>query len=146
VRFMNDNSSRRRVLESTGLAHPRPEAVTAPLFQSTDRFFFSLDKVQVKYEMLRAHFAEGDTVTASACSHGYSRAEFYLVAAAFDEAGMTGLLDERRGRKGPTKLTVDVREFLNGLGSCSAVEAAAVLEEQMGVRLHPRSIQRARQR
>jgi hypothetical protein len=59
---------------------------------------------------------------------------------------MTGLLDERRGRKGPTKLTVDVREFLNGLGSCSAVEAAAVLEEQMGVRLHPRSIQRARQR
>ncbi len=61
-----NNTSRRRVLETIGLVHPRPEAVTSPLFQAADPFFFALDKVQVKYEMLRAHFCEGDTVTAAA--------------------------------------------------------------------------------
>ena len=140
------HQSRRQALELTGLLHPRPDAVTAALFTGEDRFFFALDKVQVKYEMLRWHVVEGHTVTAAAGAHGYSRAEFYLVAAAFEEAGMTGLLDERRGRKGPTKLTGEVRAFLDGLGDCSASEAAAQLEASLGVRLHPRSIQRARRR
>jgi hypothetical protein len=103
-------------------------------------------KVQVKYEMLRAHFGDGDTVTAAAAAHGYSRAEFYLVAAAFERAGMIGLLDERRGRKGPVKFTQDVHAFLDGLGPCSASEAAAAVAEELGVILHPRSIQRARRR
>lgn len=141
-----DYSSRRRVLEQTGLVHPRPDAVTSPLFCSSEPFFLALDKVQVKYEMLRAHAVDGETVTAAARAHGYSRAEFYLVAAAFDAAGMTGLLDERRGRKGPVKLTAEVREFLDGLGPCSASEAAALLLEQLGVDLNPRTIQRDRQR
>ena len=139
------NNSRRDALETTGLVHPRPEAVTSPLFQHDD-FFFALDKIQVKYEMLRAHLVEGDTVTETARSHGYSRAEFYLVAAAFEESGMTGLLDERRGRKGPTKLTAEVRAFLDSLGPCSAADAAAMVETKMGVQLHPRSIQRIRRR
>jgi hypothetical protein len=91
----NNNNNRRQALQTTGLAHPRPDAVTAQLFHSGDPFFFAVDKVQVKYEMLRAHFGDGDTVTAAAATHGYSRAEFYLVAAAFEQAGMTGLLDER---------------------------------------------------
>jgi transposase len=139
-------STRRDALEAAGLVHPRPEAVSAALFQAADPFFLAADKVQVKYEMLRAHVVEGVTVTAAAGSHGYSRAEFYLVAAAFQEAGMTGLLDGRRGRKGPTKLTEGVRAFLGNLGPCSATEAAVVLEAEMGVSLHPRSIQRARRR
>jgi transposase len=140
------NDRRRQGLQITGLAHPRPEAVTASLFQQGQPFFYALDKVQVKYEMLRAHVVDGDRVTNAARSHGYSRAEFYLMAAAFEEAGMTGLLDERRGRKGPTKLTEEVLGFLDGVGSCSAADAAAMLEAEMGVRLHPRSIQRARRR
>jgi len=144
VKLMS-NHTRRQALNAAGLTHPRPEAVTAALF-AADPFFFAVDKVQVKYEMLRAHFGDGDTVTAAAARHGYSRAEFYLVAAAFERAGMTGLLDERRGRKGPTKLTEEVHAFLDNLGSCSASEAAAALADQLGVELHPRTIQRARQR
>ncbi len=140
------HQTRREALEVSGLVHPRPEAVTATLFAAGDPFFLTLDKVQVKYEMLRAHALDGDTVTAAAAAHGYSRAEFYLVAAAFEQAGMTGLLDERRGRKGPTKLTAEVRAFLDGLGECSAAEAASRLETALGVRLHPRSIQRVRHR
>ena len=140
------NNSRRQALEAAGLVHPRPEAVTSPLFTGTNPFFFGLDKVQVKYEMLRAHIVEGITITEAARGHGYSRAEFYLVVATFEGAGMTGLLDERRGRKGPTKLTAEVSNFINELGPCSATEAAVALEEAMGVCLSPRSIQRARQR
>jgi hypothetical protein len=140
------NENRRRALEAAGLVHARPEAVTSPLFVADEPFFLALDKVQVKYEMLRAHFCDGDTVTAAARWHGYSRAEFYLVADAFGRAGMTGLLDERRGRKGPVKLTDEVQVFLDGLGSCSAVAAAAALQERLGVVVHPRTIQRARRR
>ena len=139
-------SARYRALEQAGLLHPGAEGVRAEPFRAHPEFFASFDKVQVKYEMLRCHVVEGHTVTAAASAHGYSRAEFYLVAAAFDEAGMTGLLDERRGRKGPTKLTGEVRAFLDGLDDCSASEAAAQLEASLGVRLHPRSIQRARRR
>ena len=94
------NNSRRQALEAAGLVHPRPGAVTSPLFTGTSPFFLALDKVQVKYEMLRAHVVEGSTITDAARRHGYSRAEFYLVVAAFEGAGMAGLLDERRGRKG----------------------------------------------
>ena len=52
-------NTRRRVLGETGLLHPRPEAVTAPLFGGHGSFFLVLDKVQVKYEMLRAHVVDG---------------------------------------------------------------------------------------
>ncbi|MGH8975079.1 MAG: helix-turn-helix domain-containing protein [Acidimicrobiia bacterium] len=141
---MRRDESRRQLLESTGLVHPHPESVSAALFAGDNPFFLSLDKVQVKYEMLRAHVVEGSTVTAAAAAHGYSRAEFYLVAAGFEAAGMTGLLDGRRGRKGPTKLTPEVKAFIGELGECSAVQAAIELEASLGVRLHPRSIQRVR--
>ena len=139
------NKSRRDALEAAGLVHPRPEAVTASLFR-TELFFLAEDKVQVKYEMLRAHVVDGVTVTAAAGSHGYSRAEFYLAHAAFERGGMAGLLDARRGRKGPLKLTDDVRAFIDGLGPCSAADAAASVEAELGVVLHPRSIQRLRRR
>jgi transposase len=136
--------SRRQALQALRLVHPRPEAVMAPLFRTQPAFFLACDKVQVKYEMLRAHVVDGQTITAAAAVHGYSRAEFYLVAAAFEDKGMTGLLDERRGRKGPVKLTAEVLGLLERLGPCPAAEAAAVIESELGVRLHPRSIQRAR--
>ena len=84
-------ATRRQVLEETGLLHPRPEAVTAPLFDGRETFFLVLDKVQVKYEMLRAHAIDGLSATVSAERHGYSRAAFYLITTAFDQAGMRGL-------------------------------------------------------
>src|SRR5438132_11251947 len=101
-------AGRRRALEAAGLIHPRPDAVTAPLFDGREPFFLPLDKVQVKYEMLRAHAIDELSATAAAERHGYSRAAFYLITAAFDQAGMRGLLDEPRGRRGPLKLTAEV--------------------------------------
>ena len=55
--------SRRQALEASALVHPNPEAVSAALFVAGDPFFFALDKVQVKYEMLRSHVVDGISVT-----------------------------------------------------------------------------------
>ena len=96
--------TRLRALTEAGLLHPNPDAVLAPLFTGGSGFFLASDKVQVKYEMLRARLVEGVPVSETAAAHGYSRAAFYLVAAAFDQSGMAGLVDERRGRRGPVKL------------------------------------------
>ena len=38
------NNTRRQALHAAGLAHPRPDAVTAPLFHSGQPFFFAMDK------------------------------------------------------------------------------------------------------
>jgi len=99
-------------LTEAGLLHPNPDAVLAPLFTGGSGFFLASDKVQVKYEMLRARLVDAMPVSEAAAAHGYSRAAFYLVAAAFDESGMAGLIDERRGRRGPVKLRPEIVDFI----------------------------------
>jgi transposase len=139
--------SRRRALEAAGLIHPRPGSVTAALFDGTREFFLPEDKVQVKYEMLRSHAVDGTPVTAAAASHGYSRAAFYLVASAFGEAGMTGLLDERRGRRGPLKISPEIAAFILAADPVlSGADVAALVAEEYGVILHRRTVERARHR
>jgi transposase len=138
-------ATRRRMLEQAGLLHPRPEAVSAPLFDGREPFFLALDKVQVKYEMLRTHIIDGLSATAAAERHGYSRAAFYLITAAFDEAGMRGLLDEPRGRRGPLKLTPELIEFIASADpGLSGAQLASEVKARFGVSLHRRTIERAR--
>jgi transposase len=118
--------------------------VSAALFDGSRSFFMAEDKVQVKYEMLRAHLVDGVSATLAAASHGYSRAAFYLVAAGFEEAGMIGLLDQRRGRRGPLKLTPEVVAFINdSAAAMRAEEIAGAVSARYGVELHRRTIERA---
>jgi transposase len=138
-------ATRRRILEQVGLVHPSPQAVTAPLFDGHEPFFLADDKIQVKYEMLRAHLVDRLSATAAAEQHGYSRAAFYLIADAFSEAGMRGLLDERRGRRGPLKLTPAVLKFVSSADpTLSGAQLAVAIEHRFGVSLHRRTIERAR--
>ncbi|WP_037599635.1 helix-turn-helix domain-containing protein [Streptacidiphilus rugosus] len=136
--------SRLKSLEAAGLVHPRADAVSAPLF-GDGGFFLAQDKVQVKYEMLRAHAVEGRTAGAAATAHGYSRSGFYLVKTAFEETGMAGLLDGQPGRRGPLKVTEDIAAFLRAAppGTSGAVLADEV-ERQFGVLLHRRTVERIR--
>jgi transposase len=140
-------SGRYRALEQVGLLHPAPEAVVGEPFRSHPQFFASFDKVQVKYEMLRRHVVDEESATAAAASHGYSRASFYLVQAAFERSGMVGLLDERPGRRGPVKLSPEVLTFLQvrhgERPAASGAELASELEAALGVRLHRRTIEKA---
>jgi transposase len=119
--------------------------VTAALFVGGDPFFFALDKLQVKYEMLRAHVVDGSAVSAAAAAHGYSRAAFYLIAAAFEERGMAGLVDERPGRRGPVKLNEEIVAFVREADpTLSGAVLARRVEERFGVSLHRRTVERAR--
>ena len=139
-------AGRLRTLEAEGLLHPRAEAVTAQLF-AQGGFFLAADKVQVKYEMLRAHLLDGVSVTAAAAAHGYSRAGFYLVTAGFEQSGMSGLLDDKRGRRGPVKLTAESVDFLQAAPPArSGAELAAQVADRFGVVLPRRTVDGARRR
>lgn len=138
-------TSRHRALEAAGLLHPNPGAVTAALFGGELGFFLADDKVQVKYEMLRAHLVDGMSVTAAAATHGYSRAAFYLISGAYAEVGMAGLVDERRGRRGPLKVTNDIIGFIAAAdATVSGAELADQIADRFGVVLHRRTVERAR--
>jgi transposase len=137
--------TRLRALTEAGLLHPNPEDVYAPLFTSGPGFFLASDKVQVKYEMLRAHLVDRLPASEAAAAHGYSRAAFYLVAAAFDQSGMAGLLDERRGRRGPVKLRSEIVDFIRA-DTGSGAQIAEQVAERFGVRLHRRTVERVRRR
>ena len=138
-------ADRVRTLVEADLVHPSPESVTSALFTAPGDFFLASDKVQVKYEMLRAHAVDGVSATAAAAAHGYSRAAFYLVRAAFERSGMTGLLDERPGRRGSVKITPEILTFLvqAPVGE-SGADLAGQVAARFGVELHHRTVERIR--
>jgi transposase len=144
VRPLSD-TTRLRGLTEAGLLHPNPDAVLAPLFADGSGFFLAADKVQVKYEMLRARLVDGLPVAEAAAAHGYSRAAFYLVVAAFEQLGMVGLLDERRGRRGPIKLRPEIVDFIRA-GTGSGAQIAEQVADRFGVVLHRRTVERVRGR
>ena len=145
MRSLSD-TTRLRALTETGLLHPNPDAVLAPLFADGSGFFLAADKVQVKYEMLRAHVVDGLPVSEVAASHGYSRAAFYLVAGAFEQLGMAGLIDERRGRRGPVKLRPEIVDFIRAEAHGSGAQIAEQVADRFGVVLHRRTVERVRGR
>ena len=144
MRSLSD-TTRLRGLTEAGLLHPNPDAVLAPLFADGSGFFLAADKVQVKYEMLRARLVDGLPVAEVAAAHGYSRAAFYLVVAAFEQLGMVGLLDERRGRRGPIKLRPEIVDFIRA-GTGSGAQIAEQVADRFGVVLHRRTVERVRGR
>jgi transposase len=139
--------ARLAALEAAGLLHQRSGDVSASLFNAGNLFFLAADKVQVKYEMLRAHIVEGVSVSQAAASHGYSRPSFYLAQEAFAEAGVVGLLDQRPGRRGPLKLTEEIVAYLLAApAEASGASLAEEVRQRFGVELHRRTVERARRR
>lgn len=58
---------------------------------------------------------------------------------------MTGLIDERPGRRGPLKLTEQIEAFVRAAdASLSGAEVARRVEARFGVSLHRRTVERAR--
>jgi transposase len=144
-----DRSSKRRELARRRSLHPHPERVSEALFQA-DPFFDRRDAVQVKYEMLRSVRVEGRAVSRAAEQFGFSRFTFYQSRAAFERAGLPGLLPAKKGPRRAHKLSAAVLSFVDDeLGSQPSLTMAALAErihERFGLRVHPRSIQRALKR
>ena len=133
-------------LKALGVLNPSPERVRAPWFESGG-FFDARDLVQVKYEMLRHARRDGATKADAATLFGLSRPTFYQAEAALARDGLTGLLPRHRGPKGAHKLTPEVMAFIEQhLARDSQIHARALarrIEVQLGVSVHPRSIERA---
>jgi transposase len=133
-------------LHRNGTLNPRAENVADRLFEENE-FFDSRDLVQVKYEMLRRVRVDKSPVSQSAQAFGLSRPSYYQAQAAFAEAGLAGLVPEKRGPKQGYKLTPEVLEFVKQSGadqpSLTPAEVARLIEERFGSHVHPRSIRRA---
>ena len=127
--------------------NPRPEEVDDAMFNSGNAFFDRRDLVQVKYEMLRRVREEGSTVSEAAASFGFSRPSFYEAQAAYDTGGLPGLLPERPGPKRAHKLSEAVvdrlEEVLGADSSLTSSGLVALLRDELGLHVHPRSIERA---
>lgn len=124
--------------------HPHPERVRDPLFLGGSVFFDPRDLVQVKYELLRRVRVEGDSVSHAADLFGLSRPTFYAAQAAWERAGLAGLVPERTGPRQGHKLTKEVVALLRPLASThSSRQLADWLHEQVQLDVHPRSIERA---
>lgn len=132
-------------LRQAGILNSQPQRVQAAWFQ-LGRFFDANDLVQVKYEMLRHARQDGVTKAQAASLFGLSRPTFYQAEAAFERDGIAGLLPQRRGPKSAHKLTpevIGVIESQRGGGPIHAREMADLVQARLGVKVHPRSIERA---
>lgn len=123
--------------------------VTDPLFKNND-FFDPRDLVQVKYEMLRKVHKEKEPIGYAAASFGFSRPSFYKTSADFEREGIAGLLPRKRGPRGGHKLTEEVLEFIGDLSAAEKPISIPTLlkevEERFGIKVHRRSLERARKR
>jgi transposase len=133
-------------LRATRSLNPRPEAVIDEEFGSSE-FFDARDLVQVKYEMVRRVRVDGEAVSRSAASFGLSRPSFYEAAAAVDRGGLAALVPARPGPRRAHKLTDEVvafaRQRLEADPSLRSVDLVDAIVERFGVRVHPRSVERA---
>ena len=126
--------------------NPHPEQVTDPEFLASD-FFDARDAVQVKYEMVRKVRAGGAPVTEAAAAFGYSRPAYYAAAAALESSGLEGLVPARPGPRGGHKLTEEIlawaEEQLAADPALRPAQLPDLIEDAFGVRVHPRSVERA---
>jgi transposase len=127
--------------------HPHPEEVRDPLFTSGSPFFDSRDLVQVKYELLRRVRVDGYAVSAATELFALSRPTFYTAQAAWERAGISGLLPVSTGPRHAHKLTEEIVAELQVLAkTMSSANLVRWLQEERSLSVHPRSIERALKR
>jgi transposase len=126
--------------------NPRPEAVRDEAFSGSE-FLDARDLVQVKYEMVRRVRVDGEAVSHSAAAFGFSRPSFYEAAAAIDTGGLAALVPARPGPRRAHKLNDEVVAYahaqLEADPSLRSVDLVTLIEERFGIRVHPRSVERA---
>lgn len=144
--MQQSHAAKIRNLTQAGLLNPAPEQVNSPLFGKHPDFFDAHDKLQVRYEMLRAHLVDGKSVVEICAHFGVSRQTFYILQEKFLEEGSPGLLPKKPGPKGPVKLRPKVlafvRERIESRRDLSATQLLSEIEEKFAVSLHRRTIEK----
>lgn len=143
----NMSDEKLAILRQSHTLHPHPEQVRDPLFTSGSPFFDPRDLVQVKYELLRRVRVDGSAVSDATALFALSRPTFYAVQAAWEQAGVSGLLPAPTGPRHAHKLTDEIMTELQPLAkTMSSAQLAEWLQEQHSLIVHPRSIERALKR
>ena len=104
--------------------------------------------MQVTYEILRRVRTDGHSVSRAVSSCGLSRPTYYQAKEAFERNDLAGLLPDKKGPKRAHKLTPEVLEFVDAeiaaRPDIRPAELGRRLEEELGVKVHPKSIRRDR--
>ena len=133
-------------VEADGALNPRPDSVSDTLFQENP-FFDPKDLLQVRYEMLRRHSVERVSIVDVATKFGVSRPTVYQAQAAFQQAGLSGLLPKHRGPKEGHKLSAEVIDYVVALRTAepglTTVACVQAVQEKFGITVHRRSLERA---
>ena len=141
------NPDKVTALRAQHALNPQPEAVIDPTFSAGSPFFDARDVVQVKYEMLRRVHHDGQTVSTAAATFGFSRPSFYEARAAVNQAGLPGLLPQRRGPRRAHKLSTEVVAALEDARArdpaLTTPQLVELVRERFGLSVHRRSVERA---
>lgn len=139
-------SAKVNALLEEGTLNPTPDSVRDPKFRENE-FFDPNDIVQVKYEMLRRVSIENASVTDATEEYGVSRPTYYQTKANFDNAGVAGLVPQKRGPRGPHKLQGEALAFVEQQlitgEPVRARQLAKLIRQKFNINIHPRTIERA---
>lgn len=142
----SEKSAKKEALRRHGTLHPNPARVKESLFEG-NRFFDPLDLLQVKYEMIRKVYKEGEAVAQAASEFGFSRPVFYEAQRVFQHEGIIGLIPKKRGPQTAHKLSVSivtwVQDQLKDNPKLRTAELAEGIQKKFGLTVHNRSIERA---
>ena len=140
---MTDTKTER--LRQSGTLNPRPHGITDPLFQDSP-FFDPHDLLQVRYEMVRC-IARDISLKQAAVRFGLSVPTCVRANRAFREAGLQGLIPQRRGPRGAHKITPEIIAFVHRYmaehGPLGSRRLVPLIEARFGVRIHPRGLDKA---
>lgn len=68
--------------------------------------------VQARYEMIRECSLSKEAVENICSKYEYSRTSYYFYRNKFDKANIEGLMSQRPGPKGPTKVTEEIESLI----------------------------------
>lgn len=141
-----NQSPKAKALLEGGTLNPNPAKVRDPKFQQNE-FFDARDLVQVRYEMLRRVSIENASVTAATEEYGVSRPTYYQAKDNFHKRGVAGLVAQKRGPRSAHKLQGEVLTFVEQkLVAGEPLRARGLvrlIQQEFGLNLHPRTIERA---
>lgn len=132
-------------LRRRGVLHPHPERVKDEAFRSHE-FFDAHDLVQVRYEMIRRHRKDEVPIAKVARDFGVTRPTYYQTQAAYDIAGIAGLVPRKRGPKAARRCTPEIVEFARKLRedepTRTTEDILGQIAARFGVTIHRRTLER----
>ena len=126
--------------------NPHPGEVRDALFREHVEFFDRHDLLQIRYELLRAHLVDRESIGSICKRYGVSRQTFYNLSEKLKRYGTAGLLPRKPGPKGSSKVTEEVVEFVKDEferePGVSGATVASSIEGKFAIPIHKRTIEK----